>query len=98
MTYVVDCIISLKVNVFEMPIICICDLIFSLQTAIFCNMDHECVFKKVVYLILVSQNVYVLFNDLDFQVLIVIGVPLVSGIGFSYVYDLARDEGCDHFP
>ena len=33
-----------------MPITCMCDLIISLQTAIFCNMDHECVFKKVLYL------------------------------------------------
>ena len=50
MAYVVDGIICIKVNVLEMPIICISDLIFSLQTAIFCNMDHECVFKKVLYL------------------------------------------------
>ena len=47
MAYVVDGIICIKVNVLEMPIISICDLIFSLQTAIFCDMDHESVFKKV---------------------------------------------------
>ena len=39
-----------KVYVLEMSIICMRDLIFPLQTAIFCNMDHECVFKKVLYL------------------------------------------------
>ena len=38
----------------------------------------------------------IIFNHIDYQVLIVIGVPVVSGIGFSYVYDYARNEGTDN--